>query len=251
MNILLVNFNGTYGLGRIIYLISALVLFFVGWFLVLKFAKTEKSKKLVVKITGLVLFVLILWNRISITIYNFMNNDEGIRNLLQLIPLSFCGTASLLNAIATLFLKKDNKILHCVSYYGLIGGIITMFYPTFLNEQDFFDARTVSGLLHHTVMVWLIITNMITGNFRPRANQWYVYPIGLCIMMTVGLFFHEAFGLNAMQINEPLLSSAPVITSWYVLGPSTLIIHFAIICLFEKFVYKKKTNEIFNRDNWF
>lgn len=251
MKNLLVSFEGTYGIGHIIYIVLFLILLFVGWVLVYKFAKTEKSKKLVVKISGGVLLALILWNRICITVHGFLTNDTGARNLLQLIPLTFCGSASFLNAIGTLFGKEDNKLLHCVSYFGLIGGIITLFYPDFLDEQAFFDARSLSGMLHHTTMIWVVVTNMITGYVKPCAKKWYLYPLGLCILMTVGLFFHEAFDVGAMQIGDPLLGGAPIFTSWYVVGFLSMIIHLIIIICFEKFKYKKSFKEIFVKDNWF
>lgn len=242
---------GTYGIEHIIYMITVLVLMFVGWFIIAKYVKNEKTKKLIVKISAAVLLLCILWNRISLTIYNFKHHDESFfRNILTLIPLSFCGSASLFNSLATLCGKKDNKVLHCVSYYGLIGGIITIFYPDFLDEQTFLDPRTISGLLHHTVLVWVVVTNMITGYFTPTTKKWYIYPIGLCMLMTYGLFFKEAFGLGAMQIEDPLLKGAPIFTSWYIVGLLSMVVQFVIMIGFEKFKNKKTFKEIFSKESW-
>ena len=250
MNILFTEYPGVFGIEHILYLVICLLMMFTGWFIIAKYVKAEKTKTLIVKISAFALLCAILWNRISITIYNFKNNEDGLRNLLYLIPLSFCGFSSLVNALATLFLKKDNKILHCISYLGLIGGVISIIYPDYLEEQTFFDPRTLSGLLHHTIMIWVIITNMITGYFTPQAKKWYIYPLGLCLIMGYGLFFKEVTGLGAMQIGSPLLSSAPIFTSWYVVGVLTMFIHLAIIIGFEKGKAKKTWKEIFSKENW-
>ncbi len=250
MNIFLSEYPGVFGIEHIIYLVICLLLMFTGWFIIAKYVKKEETKIKIVKISALALLCAILWNRISITVYHFQHNEEGIRNLLQLIPLSFCGFSSLVNALATLLGKKNNTVLHCISYLGLIGGILSMIYPDYLEEQTFFDPRTLSGLLHHTIMVWVIITNMITGYFTPQARKWHVYPLGLCIIMCYGLFFKEVTGLGAMQIGSPLLKSAPIFTSWYVVGFITMFIHFAIIIGFEKLKAKKSWKEIFSKENW-
>ena len=52
-----------------------------------------------------------------------------------------------------------------------IGGVITMFYPDFLESQTFFDLRSLSGLLHHTVMVWIVIICMLTKYIVPNNEK--------------------------------------------------------------------------------
>ena len=55
--------------------------------LILKYVKTEKTLSMIMRIIGGVLFICILWNRISICVSH--------KNALLLIPDTFCGISSL------------------------------------------------------------------------------------------------------------------------------------------------------------
>ena len=50
---------------------------------------------------------------------------------------------------------------------------------------------------------------------------------------------------KAMQIGEPLLKSAPIFTSWYVIGILILILHFLYLFIYDLKVNKVGLKEIF------
>ena len=222
----LVSFQGVYGIGHIVYLIISILLMVLG-IIIIKLVKKEDIYFRIIKISGIILLILILINRISVTYYDVVISKREGYSWLNIIPNTFCGLSSLILSLAIIFGKKDNVVLHFISYLGIIGGIITMFYPDFLESQNFFDLRSVSGLLHHTIMVWLVIICMLTKYIVPTMKKWSIFPIGLSMVMTFGLFEKDCLHFTkAMQIGEPLLKSAPIFTSWYVIGILILILHF-------------------------
>lgn len=241
----LVSFQGVYGLGHIVYLIISILLMVLG-IIIIKLVKKEDIYFRIIKISGIILLILILINRISVTYYDVVISKREGYSWLNIIPNTFCGLSSLILSLAIIFGKKDNVVLHFISYLGIIGGIITMFYPDFLESQNFFDLRSVSGLLHHTIMVWLVIICMLTKYIVPTMKKWSIFPIGLSMVMTFGLFEKDCLHFTkAMQIGEPLLKSAPIFTSWYVIGILILILHFLYLFIYDLKVNKVGLKEIF------
>ena len=166
----LVSFQGVYGIGHIVYLIISILLMVLG-IIIIKLVKKEDIYFRIIKISGIILLILILINRISVTYYDVVISKREGYSWLNIIPNTFCGISSLILSLAIIFGKKDNVVLHLISYLGIIGGIITMFYPDFLESQNFFDLRSVSGLLHHTIMVWLVIICMLTKYIVPTMKK--------------------------------------------------------------------------------
>ncbi len=243
-------YSDIYKAGHISYLICSLILIIVGAILVYKYAKTPKTQKLIIKISGIILLIAILINRFSVTYSDVVINKREGYTWLNLIPNTFCGLSSLVFAFAIILGKKDNIVLHVIPYIGFVGGTVTLFYPDFLETQAFTDIRSISGLVHHTLMVWLTLICMLTKYIKPSMKKLPALVLGLCVIMTFGLIEIDMLGFNkAMQIGEPLLKSAPIFTSWYVVGILLLVLHFIYIVIYERFVNKKTFKEIFNLKN--
>lgn len=231
------EYPGVYGAAHILFLVCFFVCATAGILLLRKFAKTDFSRDLVVKISASVLLVLIALNRVSVTAHGIAAEPQ-VYSWLNLLPYTFCGLASLLYALAALFGKDNNTVFHFIVYFGFYGGLATLFYPDFLETQTFWDIRSITGLLHHAGMVWMTALLVATGKFRPKAEKWYVYPIGFCLVMTLGLLELDALGFpEAMNIGKPLVGSLPVLTSWYVIG----IVSTALTTLISLLWGRKKT----------
>lgn len=234
------EFPGIYCTEHIVFLALFFVLAAVGTVLVIRFAKSEKSRSIIVKVSAAVLLVLIVTNRISVTAAQVSSEPE-LYSWLNLLPYTFCGLASLVYALSALFGKDNNTVFHFIVYFGFFGGLATLFYPDFLETQTFWDIRTTTGLLHHAVMVWMSALLVATGKFRPDAKKWYVYPIGYCLVMLLGLFELDGLGFNeAMNIGKPLVSSLPVLTSWYVIGAVSSVFT-VLISLFGSRIKHRKS----------
>ncbi len=218
-----------YGWQHLVYLGIVIFLMILGIHLILKYVQKEKYV-FVVKITGLVLLAAILWNRISICLLR-----DGFKSFL---PGTYCGASSFALSLAVIFLKKDHKALHCLAYVGLLGGLLTLFYPDFIAQDiSFFYPMTISGLVHHTIMVFLIILMIFTGYLKPNLKKWYLLPLGLSIYLTYGIFLITILKYNdAMLIFKPILSGTKL--NWFYIGMLFLPFHASFLLVWE--TLKKK-----------
>lgn len=223
-----------YGIEHLLYLGFVGVIYFIGFWWIKKYVHTEEEVKKVVRLLGFLLLLSILWNRISIA---FLRDGWN-----SLLPGTFCGASSLALSISALTLKKDHPVFHSVAYVGLLGGLLTIFYPDFIGQaSSFFYPMTVSGLWHHTVMVFLAIVMIWKGYFIPTFKKWSYLILGLCVYMTFGVFLITVLGYNdAMYIYHPILSGTPL--NWIVLGILFLIYHTIFLSVFEYFRRKKSNN---------
>lgn len=198
-----------FGWEHIVYLVIVLSLMVAGTFFIKKYVKTEKTLDLIIKILAGFLLAFILFNRISIAAY--------ANNWLQLIPDSFCGMSSLVYAICLLVLKKESIVFHFITYLAFLGGLLTIVYPDFIGQAaSIFFPKTISGLLHHTVLLYLSVLTVVTGRFKPELKKIYALPLGLCTFLTFGMFLISALKYgNAMYINKPLIPGT-ILTWWFV-----------------------------------
>ncbi|MCD8040410.1 MAG: YwaF family protein [Clostridia bacterium] len=228
-----------FGWQHLTYVAVFLVLAVASLYLIHRFCKSDFSKFIAIKVTAAILLVFIVWNRICIAI----SNDDWF----YFIPNTFCGIASFAFAICALAFKKDNCTLHCMVYCGFIGGLITIIYPDFVSQNEsFFYVNTISGLLHHSMALYLAVLMFMTKWITPSLKKWKYFPLGLCIMMTYGIFLLTAFDkfeadYDAMYIKEPLISGT--ILTWYFVGALILILHLIFLLCYTyipKYINKQK-----------
>ena len=152
---------------HLLYLGITLPISVIGLFLAKKFAKTEKSQNIVLKSIAALLFIWIFINRLS-QVYRYDNVRWE-----QIIPDSFCGMTSLVLSLAVLFGKKDNPVYHFVWALGLVGAVITIFYPTFLDQgPSVFYLPTISGLLHHSITLVMVIALLLFNQIHITYKSW-------------------------------------------------------------------------------
>lgn len=220
-----------FGTVHLIYLAITIPLSCIGLFLAKKFAKTEKSQKIVLKSVAGLLFVWIVINRLS-QVYRY----ETVR-WEQIIPDSFCGMTSLVLSLAVLFGKKDNAVYHFVWFLGLIGALITIFNPTFLDQgPTIFYLPTISGLLHHSIALVMVIALLIFDQIFITYKKWYCTLFGFTAYLSLGAFQMSVFGFaDSFHIVEPILSGTPL-TAW-VMAP-LYAVGYGIVLMFIELIRK-------------
>lgn len=173
--------------------------------------KSDKTKDIIVRCVAGVLLITLLWNRISLAVI------QG--NWVRIIPNTFCGMDSLVLALAVLFGRKNNNVLHFVVYLAFVGGSLTILYPTFIEDYDtFFHTVTLSGMLHHALSFYLSILVQVVCWFIPTYKKWANLIIGFMAYITLGTFLIFVLDVNtAFYISHPILSGTPL-TVW-VLAP--------------------------------
>lgn len=213
-----------FGVEHLLYLLVVIFLMVVVYYTIIRRVKTEEAADRVIRIIGFVLFLSILWNRLSICITD---------HTWDFLPGTFCGATSLALSIFTMTLKKDSPVFHSVAYTGLLGGLITLIYPDFIGQSDsIFYAKTISGLVHHTVMVFLVLMMLRLGFLKPKLKKWHYLPLGLSLYMVYGLFLITALGYgDAMYIYHPALEGT--IFNWLGLGIIFLLLHFVFLSTWE------------------
>ena len=229
-----------FGAVHFIYLAITLSLSVIGLICAKKYAKTQKSQKIILKCIAGALFVWILLNRLS-QVFRYSNVRWE-----QIIPDSFCGMTSLVLSLGVLFGKKDNVVLHFTWFLALVGAVTTLAYPTFLGQgPTVFYLPTISGLLHHSLALVMVVALLLFNQIHITYKKWYCTLFGFTTYFTIGAFQMAVFGFNdAFHIVEPILSETPL-TAW-VLAP-IYIVGYGMVLLIIEFIRKKKQK---NKSNY-
>lgn len=222
-----------FGTEHILYMVISAVLASAAILAAKKYLKTQKAQAFFLKTIAALLFVAVMTNRIS-QVFRY----EQIR-WYCIVPDSICAMTSLLFSLGVLFGKKNNDFLHGLWLVSLFGGIATVVYCTFIDQNpSFFYIPTFSGLLHHSLSAMLAVSIFVFRQIRLTYKKWYCPLIGFLFYVTVGAFLMQTFHMSdAMHIAEPLLSDTPL-TIWVML-PMYVVAH-AIILLAVETARKEK-----------
>jgi hypothetical protein len=225
-----------FGSEHFIYLGIFIILTVTGLACAKKYAVSPRSQSMVLKSLAIALFATILLNRLSQVFRYDMVRWE------QLIPDSFCGMSSLVLSMAVLFGKKNNPVLHFVWFLALIGGLITLGYPSFLDQgPTIFYLPTISGLLHHSFAIIVVVTVLMFGQIQITWRKWYYSLFGFTCYLTVGAFLMSVFEVSdAFHIVEPMLPDTPL-TVW-VVAPIYAVGYGSVLWIIE-LVRKKKAHQ--------
>lgn len=218
-----------FGIEHILYILISTIAASAALLLAKKHLKSEKGQRIFLRILAALLFVCIGVNRLS------MNHHFGS----ILIPDSFCGMTSLVLSLAVLFGRKNNNVLHFVWLLGLFGGISTVFYASFLDQNSsFFFLPTISGLLHHSLCAMLVVALLSFKQIDITYKKWYCTFFGFTTYLALGAFLMQTYDLSdAFHIAEPLLSGTPL-TAW-VMAPMYAV-GYGLILLGIELAKKKK-----------
>ena len=231
------NLN-VFGTVHLIYLSITLPLSFAVVFLSKKFARDERSQKAILKTLGALLLIWILINRLS-QVYRY----DDVR-WEQISPDSFCGMTSLILSLSVLFGKKNNNVYHFVWFIGLVGALITVFNPTFLDQgPTVFYLPTISGLLHHSITLLLVVMLFVFDQIYITYKKWYCTLFGFTSYLTVGAFQMSVLGFSdAFHIAEPILADTPL-TAW-VMAPIYAVGYGAVLLVIELVRKRRKTHRV-------
>lgn len=164
-----------------------------------------------------------------------------------MLPFTYCSFLSIVTPLVIIFFKKDNRALHCLTYFSFFGGF-SIFFPAWLNDNvTFFLPSSILAMFHHAFMLLTSILLITTKYIKPSMKRFYIYPVGVAMIILLGVL--EKYVLKfpiGMMIGVPLFDKMPHLTSWWGLwlGGSFLVLVF--LFLYEFMVYKKEAKEIFD-----
>lgn len=222
-----------FGIEHILYIVISTVLGGLALLIAKRFAKTDKSQTIIMKVLAALLFVSIMVNRLS-QVFRY----EDV-HWYWIIPDSICGMTSLVFSLSVLLGRKDNGVLHAMWLVALFGGISTVVYASFLDQgASIFYLPTFSGLLHHSFSAMLVTAMFLFKWINITYRKWYWTPIGFMFYVTVGAFLMQTFHMSdAMHIAEPLLPDTPL-TIWVMMP--MYAVAYGLILLIAEIVQKKK-----------
>lgn len=222
-----------FGIEHILYIVISAVLGGLALLIAKRFAKTDKSQTIIMKVLAALLFVSIMANRLS-QVFRY----EDV-HWYWIIPDSICGMTSLVFSLSVLLGRKDNGVLHAMWLVALFGGISTVVYASFLDQgASIFYLPTFSGLLHHSFSAMLVTAMFLFKWINITYRKWYWTPIGFMFYVTVGAFLMQTFHMSdAMHIAEPLLPDTPL-TIWVMMP--MYAVAYGLILLIAEIVQKKK-----------
>ena len=222
-----------FGWEHFVYLAVFLILATVGLVCAKIFAKSEKTQFILIKIMGVALFLSILASRLSIT---FCSTTPKWHHML---PNQFCGMSSLVLSLAVIFGKKNNNVYHFVWFIALLGGVLTMIYPDFFPQNpSFFYPPTITGMLHHSLSIVMVVMLLIFNQIEITYKKWYCTLFGFTSYFTFGAFLIGALGYgDAFHIKTPILSGTPL-NAW-VMAPIYIVLYGSIVLIVELIRRKK------------
>lgn len=222
-----------FGIEHILYIILSTVLGSVTLLCAKKFAKTERSQEVFLRILAAFLFVAIMTNRLS----QVFRYDDA--QWYRIIPDSYCGMTSLVLSLSVLLGKKDNGGIHFTWLLGIFGGISTVIYATFVGQgPTIFYLPTISGLLHHSLSAMTVVAVLMFGYIDITYKKWHYTLFALTSYITVGAFLMQMFDMSdAFHIAEPLLPNTPL-TVW-VMAPMYAVAY-ALILLIAEIIKRKQ-----------
>ena len=214
-----------YGTEHIVYMCVCLVLMVVLLMLLKRFVPRDKMF-IPVKLTAAVGLVLIVINRIVVA------RSRG-GTFLDFIPDTYCSMMGFILPVVVLLFRPGTKIFQYAIFAGMIGGLITLFYPDFLVYFDsIFNIHPFTGLLYHTLMVLVFLEVLVCGYYTPSFRNWASFPVGLAFMVVFAVFGNTVLGQsNNMYLNAPLLPDTAL--TWWVAGILMLVLYTVCLQVYE------------------
>lgn len=231
-----------YGIEHILYLVISIILM-IGVIVLTKFFVPKEKVFIVMKVLAGIGLILIIINRIVVA--KSRNGDFQ-----SFLPDTYCSMMGFILPIVVLLFKPNTKIFQFAIFAGMIGGLLTLFYPDFLVYFDnIFNIHPFTGLLYHTNMFFMFLVAIICGYHKPTFKNWSSLPIGLAFLVVFGVFGNNVIGqTNNMYLNAPLINGT--IFSWWFVGILFIILYTIILQIYEMVTLPKQewsVNKIFKK----
>lgn len=214
-----------FGIEHIIYMIVAAIIM-AGLIIVIKIFVPKDKMFIPMKVTAAIGIVIMI-------IYRIVVSRSRSGTFLDFIPDTFCSMMGFIMPLTVLIFKPDTKIFQYAMFCGMLGGLLTFIYPDFLVYFDnIFNIHPFTGLLYHTLMLFMFLLAIITKYFVPTFKRWTSLPIGLAFMVVFAVFGNSVLGQsNNMSLKAPLLPGTPL--TWWLVGILFLILYTIILQIYE------------------
>ncbi len=225
-----------WSVGYIVYLIISFILF-TAFIVIYKKCNLKRYSSVILKVFAGLTMANLIYNRISLVYLSLVVYKEG-GTWFCLLPSTLCAILSLTVAIS-LFInsKKINNITRCLLIMSLITTFIYFVWPDALSYTPFLHYWDIACVSMHMSLFLTVIFAFISGKLKVSVHKWYYVPIIYATFICYGLICDQLikppFDLQYMNINHPLMSSLPILSSWYLLIVWLLIVYLLITIGYE------------------
>lgn len=214
--------TGTYDIKWLLYVIISFLLTAI-ILVVLHFTvKKETTKENWIKIFGF----LTLISHISVYYYKYIvlkqpANDAGVSTFFPIYP---CNVAMMLFPIVYLFNGKTRTFLiEFLAYYGVYGGVITMFEPSsFYSGGNILYWPTFKSFLSHSLLLLTSLYCFTSGTVKIGIRNIVSFVGGiLLIFLPTGLIMNyillkAGYDPNAMYLRYLPLEGVPLLNPYMI-----------------------------------
>ena len=222
---------------HILYMVLSGILTAVLLALAAKYAKDEKSKNLILKISA-ILTVMIHYSNLWVD-YFATGGTATLENN-QLLPIYPCNVVMWMLLIASMLNDKKRLLFQLLSEFCFFGGVICgvigiVLNANFDNTPTLADYDILKGMLSHSTMLFGCLYMLVGRFIRIRVFNAVSVTFGLATFVLCGIgvnALYEFFGMEAPDgmwlKSNPYLPVSPL-----VLGVIFVIVLFFALHLWE------------------
>lgn len=246
------RYDGMFGFYHLLFLFLTVIIASITIYIFYtRLKKDEYKKALGLKIIAAIWLCFAIAHQVvyayETVVLKIGGNPKGWQFWQMLIPFTYCSLLSFITPIVIILFKKNNRALHCLTYFCFFGGF-SIFCPTWLKDDiSFFLPSSILAMFHHAFMFVMSVLLIMTKYVKPSMKRFYIYPVGVGMIILLGVFEKYALDFpDGMMIGTPLFDKMPHLTSWWGLWIAGSFLVFTFIFLYEFIVYKKRAHEIFD-----
>lgn len=222
----------------------------IGSLIGLKFIKEQKWKDFALKSFALVTVLV----HFSLVWTSYLQTGTAMVTPSILFPIFFCNLAMWMLLVAAFWKNKESKLFKWIAtfaaYAGIIGALVTTFYPDFyIANPDVSNWMVLRSMIDHTTMMIGCLYLFVGGYIEVRVFNVVPFVCGLLFSGVVGLINNGIFSLcglpaqNSMYLQKPAIEGVPFL-SCYVIGLMAVALVFIVGVIYEFIALKKE-------DRWY
>jgi len=161
------------------------------------------------------------------------------------LPLELCNMTEMMMVIA--FWKNDKKLLHLVSYPGIIGGIVALAVRGGSYDINTFFA--IYFVFYHGVMLFSGLYSLYLQKFDIKTNHMFKSMAFISICAVFAAIGNTITGGNYMYIGKTVVLTGPLYYVTLFCGTFTVVItlHYVIKGGFNFYQWIKRTKNEHNK----
>lgn len=204
-----------------------------------KYIKMDKNKNLFLKFWGL----LTVFLHLSELWVAFLKGGSSLVHDNMLFPIFFCNLSMVLLLITGFIENKSSKAFKYLAiitaYSGVLGSLISLFYPSYYLGDSKLTYHAVKSLLSHSTML-IGCLYLITGKyFKVEKSNTLIFVGGLLTFGAIGLVNNLIFKLAGLESPNSMYLEAPPIDGVNILNVYMLAVLLTLVVLATTVIYEQ------------